>query len=132
VLDTNIASPTNNDVYINHIALLRFKKGNALKFNNIHNGGRSIIKTDYRKNLKDEKLHNHQKSLKTCGLFIEYWSNKNQIIVDLFGGSGSIMAASEQLGRKCYMIEFDPKNCQIILDRMKKCYNLVSNKLTNN
>lgn len=120
VLDTNIASPTNNDVYINHIALLRFKIGNAIKFNNIHNGGRSIIKTDYRKNLKEGMLHNHQKSLTTLGLFMEYWSIAGQIIVDFFGGAGSTMAASEQLGRKCYMMELDPKYCQVIIDRMRK------------
>ncbi len=128
-IDTGIASPTNNDVYVNHIAILRFKVGNATKFNNVHDGGRSIIKTEYRKNLKEEKLHNHQKSLKTLGLFIEYWSNKKQLVVDIFGGSGSTMAACEQLNRKCYMMELDPKNCQIILDRMKKCYNLDAIKL---
>lgn len=129
ILDTNIASPTNNDVYVNHIALLRFKTGNATRFNNIHNSGRSIIKTDYRKNLKEEKLHEHQKSLKTCGLFIEYWSNKSQVIVDFFGGSGTIMAACEQLERKCYIMELKPKNCQIIINRMKERYNLNAKKI---
>jgi len=130
VLDTNIASPTNNDVYINHIALLRFKKGNSIKFQNIHNGGRSIQKMDYRKNLKDERFgHKHQKSLTVLGLFINYWSLNGSIVLDLFGGSGSTMASCEQTGRICLMIENNPKNCQIILHRMKSCYNLVASKL---
>jgi 16S rRNA G966 N2-methylase RsmD len=129
-LDTGIASPTNNDVYVNHIALLRFKIGEATKFNNIHDGGRSIIKTDYRKNLKDQNFgHKHQKSLKTLGLFIKYWSNKEQLIVDLYGGSGSTMAASEQLNRQCFMMEKDPINCQIIINRMKEIYNMDAIKI---
>lgn len=129
-IDTGIASPTNNDVYVNHIAILRFLKGNATKFQNIHNGGRSIIKTDYRKNLKDEVFsHKHQKSLKTLSLFIEYWSKEKENIIDIFGGSGSTMAACEQLKRKCYMMELDPKNCQIIINRMEKCYNLDAEKI---
>ena len=45
---------------------------------------------------------------------------KGNFIVDLFLGSGSIMAASHQLKRKCYGMEFDPKYCQVIVDRMKK------------
>lgn len=122
ILDTNIASPTNNDVYVNHIALLRFKIGDVVKFNNIHDGGRSIIKMDYRKNLHEEIFHNHQKSQKILQLFIQYWSNEGQIIVDFFGGSGSTLIAAHQLSRKCYINEIEPKNCQIIIDRFKKTY----------
>jgi len=121
-IDTGIASPTNNDVYVNHIALLRFKKGNASKFNNIHNGGRSIVKTKYRKNLKEGYYHKHQKSIETLGLFIRYWSNKNELIVDLFGGSGSLLIAAQQLSRNCYINELEPKNCQIIINRFKENY----------
>lgn len=45
---------------------------------------------------------------------------KGNFIVDLFLGSGSTMAASHQLKRKCYGMELDPKYCQVIVDRMKK------------
>jgi DNA modification methylase len=122
ILDTNIASPTNNDVYVNHIALLRFKKGNATKFNNIHNGGRSIIKIDYRKNLKEDKLHNHQKSVKLFELFINYWSNENQLLVDLFLGSGSSLIACEQTKRKCCGMELNPNFIDVILKRYHNLY----------
>lgn len=122
-LDTGIASPTNNDVYVNHIALLRFKMGDSIKFNNIHNGGRSIVKTDYRKNLKEGGLHPHQKALDTLQLFIKYWSNDGSVIVDFFGGSGSTMVAAHRTGRICYMIEREPQSCQVIINRMKNLDN---------
>lgn len=46
-------------------------------------------------------------------------SNANDIILDAFGGSGTTMIACEQMKRKGYLIELDPKYCQVIIDRMK-------------
>ena len=51
---------------------------------------------------------------------IENVSIKNNLVLDLFLGSGSTMVASQQLKRKCYGMELDPKYCQVIIDRMKK------------
>lgn len=47
-------------------------------------------------------------------------SKHGDIVADGFGGSGTTMVASHQIGRKCYMVEFDPKYCQVIIDRMRK------------
>lgn len=44
-------------------------------------------------------------------------SKENQIILDLFGGSGSTLIASEQIKRSCYMMELDPKYCDVIIKR---------------
>lgn len=44
-------------------------------------------------------------------------SNKDSIVVDLFGGSGSTLIACEQLNRKCYMCELDPHYCDVIIQR---------------
>lgn len=38
-------------------------------------------------------------------------------ILDLFGGSGTTIIASEQLGRRCYMMERDPHFCDVIITR---------------
>jgi DNA modification methylase len=40
-------------------------------------------------------------------------------VYDPFLGSGSTMVAAEQLGRKCYGMEIEPKYCAVILERMK-------------
>jgi len=51
---------------------------------------------------------------------INDFSFKNDLIYELFTGSGSTMVAAHQLKRKCYGMELDPKYCQVIIDRMKK------------
>lgn len=38
-------------------------------------------------------------------------------VLDLFGGSGSTLIACEQLDRTCYMMELDPKYCDVIVNR---------------
>jgi len=47
-------------------------------------------------------------------------SKEDDIVLDLFGGSGSTMITCEQLKRKAYLQELDPKYCQVIIDRMLK------------
>jgi site-specific DNA-methyltransferase (adenine-specific) len=62
-------------------------------------------------------------TMKPIGLFsyqIENSSKKGDIVIDAFGGSGTTMVACEQLKRKARVIEYDPKYCQVIIDRMKK------------
>ena len=47
-------------------------------------------------------------------------SKQGDIIADGFGGSGTTMVACHQMKRKGYLVEFDPKYCQVIIDRMLK------------
>lgn len=44
-------------------------------------------------------------------------SIKNDIVIDFFGGSGTTLIAAEQTGRKCRMMELDPKYCDVIAKR---------------
>lgn len=44
-------------------------------------------------------------------------SLEKQNVLDLFGGSGSTLIASEQLNRTCYMMEYDPRYCDVIIKR---------------
>ena len=47
-------------------------------------------------------------------------SKKGDIVCDAFGGSGTTMVACEQLGRRARIVEFDPRYCQVIVERMIK------------
>lgn len=64
-----------------------------------------------------KRVHPTQKPIKLCNWFLEKFSKKENIIVDLFGGSGSTLIACEQLNRRCYMMELDELYCQVIIDR---------------
>jgi len=67
-----------------------------------------------------EYVHPTQKPISLSAYAIPDFINENDLVLDLFLGSGSTMAASHQLKRKCYGMELDPKYCQVIVDRMKK------------
>ena len=47
-------------------------------------------------------------------------SKQGDIVADAFGGSGTTMVACHQMQRKAYVVEYDPKYCQVIVDRMLK------------
>ena len=51
---------------------------------------------------------------------IQNSSKKGDVVLDTFGGSGTTLIACEQLGRKCYMMELDPKYCDVIRKRYWK------------
>lgn len=69
---------------------------------------------------KDTKyMHPTQKPIELANRALNN-HKKDKIIVDLFSGSGLTFLASQQLNRKCYGMELDPKYCQVIIDRMLK------------
>jgi DNA modification methylase len=44
-------------------------------------------------------------------------NHKAEIVLDMFGGSGSTLIACEELGRKARVMELDPKYCDVIVKR---------------
>jgi DNA modification methylase len=44
----------------------------------------------------------------------------NDIVADLFGGSGSTLMACHKTNRISYTMELDPKYCQVMLERWFK------------
>lgn len=64
--------------------------------------------------------HPTMKPVELFAYQIKNSSKVGDIVADAFGGSGTTMVACHQLNRKGYIVEFDPKYCQVIVDRMKK------------
>lgn len=62
-------------------------------------------------------LHPTMKPIKLLARLIKNSSRKEESVLDLFGGSGSSLIACEQLNRHCYMMELDPKYCDVIIKR---------------
>lgn len=67
-----------------------------------------------------KRYHPTQKPIKLCEWFIKKYSDDNNSILDLFGGSGSTLIACEQLNRNCYMMELDPKYIDVIIKRWEE------------
>ena len=65
-------------------------------------------------------LHPTMKPLPLMGRLIKNSSKQGEVVLDLFGGSGSTLMACEQLNRKCYTMELDPKYVDVIIDRWKE------------
>lgn len=67
-----------------------------------------------------DKDHATKKPIELLKKPILHASKKDDIVLDLFGGSGSTMITAHQLQRRGYLSELDPKYCQVIVDRMRK------------
>lgn len=61
--------------------------------------------------------HPTQKPLKLVSIAIRNSSKRGDIVLDLFGGSGSTLIASHQLERTCYTCELDEKYVDVIIKR---------------
>lgn len=48
---------------------------------------------------------------------IQIVSDKGNIVLDLFGGSGSTLIACEKTNRQARLMELDPKYCDVIVKR---------------
>lgn len=69
------------------------------------------------KEFDHQRIHPTQKPIKLSSWFIDKYSKENDLIVDIYGGSGSTLIACEQLNRKCYMMELDPHYVDVIIQR---------------
>ena len=47
-------------------------------------------------------------------------SHKGDVVLDLFGGSGTTLIAAEETGRSCCMMELDPKYVDVIINRWEQ------------
>ena len=88
-------------------------------FDNTHDNMNNVWHFD--RTGKDEREHTGghatPKPIALCSRAIKSSSRENEIVLDVFGGSGSTLIACEQLNRVCYMMELDPKFCDVIIKR---------------
>lgn len=71
-------------------------------------------------NFDKPKLNDVHPSMKPVELLTYLIKNstvRDEVVLDSFGGSGSTLIACEQTGRKCRMMELDPKYCDVIRQR---------------
>ncbi len=74
---------------------------------------------EYNKPKRNEE-HPTMKPLELCGRAIANSSRVGEIVLDLFGGSGSTLIASDQLQRKARLMELDERFVDVIVKRYIK------------
>lgn len=66
---------------------------------------------------KKSELHPTMKSLPLIAYPMKNSTQENGLVLDLFGGSGTTLIASEQLNRISFLMELDPKYASAIVKR---------------
>ena len=66
---------------------------------------------------KKSEEHPTMKPVELVEKAINNSSKPGDVVIDLFGGSGTTLIASEQTKRRCRMMELDPKYCDVIITR---------------
>ncbi len=80
-------------------------------------GGEKTLRGDvWQCKRQKNTVHPTMKPLELIGMALQD-QPKKKIVYDGFGGSGSTLIACEQLDRTCYMMELDPRYCDVIIDR---------------
>ncbi len=77
---------------------------------------------EFDKPIRNEE-HPTMKPIDLIAYLINNSSKKDEIVLDLFGGSGTTMIACEQTNRKAFIMELDPRYCDVIVDRWEKFTN---------
>lgn len=78
---------------------------------------------DFNRDTRQNYTHPTQKPIGLASKAIKNSSKEEDIVLDLFGGSGSTLIAAEQTNRTCYMMELDPKYTDVIRKRYAKFIN---------
>jgi len=64
--------------------------------------------------------HPTMKPVALVAMAIGNSTQKDDLVLDPFCGSGTTVIAAEQLGRVCYAVELDPKYCDVIVRRWEE------------
>ena len=87
----------------------------TIPFGNFHGDKSNIFQLSHGQN-EYADIHRAVFPVELPATIIDFASECKSVI-DLFGGTGTTMIACEQTGRKCYMMELDPKYVDVIIER---------------
>ena len=78
----------------------------------------NVVQISMQHNNEYADIHNATFSVEFAAWFISNFASES--VLDNFGGTGTTMIACEQLGKKCFMMEYEPKYCDVIIERWEK------------
>ena len=65
-------------------------------------------------------LHPTMKPIELMTQALQNSTKEGDLVLDIFGGSGSTLIACEKIGRRCRIIEIDPRYCEVIIKRWEQ------------
>lgn len=77
------------------------------------------------------EVHPTMKPIDLIEYCVKNSSKANDLVLDIFGGSGSTLIACEKNQRTCHLMELDPKYCDVIVDRWETFTGKKAKLLTN-
>ena len=78
---------------------------------------RSVVRQFTQSSEKKNRVHPTQKPVSLMQWIIKRFNLTSKTIADYFGGSGSTLIAGEKHNLDCFIMEFDPKFCDVIIKR---------------
>lgn len=81
---------------------------------------RVLVKTNYTAKGDETRVHPTQKPVALAEWFFDRWCKNGDVVVDLYGGSGSTLIACEKTSRHACLMELDPKYCDVIVKRWEQ------------
>jgi site-specific DNA-methyltransferase (adenine-specific) len=100
-----------------------FKKGHTVNWSGPSN---EVTVWDVKRDHKNE-FHPTQKPVELAERAIRNHTVEN--VLDLFGGSGSTLIATHANHKKAFVMELDPKYCDVIIDRWERLTGLTATRL---
>ncbi len=81
---------------------------------------RSVVRQFTQSSEKVDRVHPTQKPVSLMEWIIKRFRMSCETIADYFGGSGSTLIAAEKHGLKGFIMEYDPKFCDVIIKRWEE------------
>jgi DNA modification methylase len=81
---------------------------------------RSVVRQFTMASEKTNRVHPTQKPISLIEWVFDRFKVSSNFILDLFGGSGSTLIGCEKMGRKAFVMELDPKYCDVIIKRWEE------------
>jgi DNA modification methylase len=81
---------------------------------------RSVVRQFTQASEKTNRVHPTQKPVSLMEWIIKRFNLSSKTIADFFGGSGSTLIAAEKNGLQAFIMEFDPKFCDVIVKRWEE------------